>query len=113
MSKWSKTPPTYEQWKDGNHHGMYWVKFLLFPTTYEKDGDHVITWSETWYVDVVLVTVEYEAGRLLNPKYARLYGKGFILGDFHLEDKEKTKNMYWQPIQAPYDDIRYEEPKLD
>jgi hypothetical protein len=113
MSSWVNKPPTYQEWKDAKNHGTWWVKFVLAPKTTElcEDGG-TITWSEIWFTDVVTIGVQYENGKLLDPKAASLHARGHVLGDFDLDDREKTDGLYWQPVVPPKDDIKDERPKV-
>jgi hypothetical protein len=108
MIAWSNKPPTYQEWRDANNHGVWWVKFILTPEEIDEDGT---TWPETWYTDVVTIAVEYKKG-LLDPDGAVLHARGHILDSFTLDDEEKTKGMYWQPTAPPLDDIKNERPKV-
>jgi hypothetical protein len=116
MSAWSKEPPTHKEWLEARNHGRWWVKFLLCPEETEIDEDgETITWPEAWYTEIVQITSSYEDfGDLLDSKNARLHARGGSHTDrFDLDDKEKTKDMYWQPVAPPLDDIKDQRPEVD
>jgi len=111
MSRWRKEPPTHQEWLAVNNHGCWWVKFLLIPETTELYEGKTITWPETWLTEIVSISVSYEKGMsLLNSKTAMLHATGTMGLKFDLDDKEKTKDMYWQPVIAPYNDVKDRRP---
>lgn len=101
---WSTTPPTKEQWLEVESHGMWWVKFLMMPEEKEVDPEDgkEYTWPEIWYVDCVQIL---SAG-LPGDEDEHLVARGFILKEFRLDDKEATKELFWQPVKTPDDDIK-------
>lgn len=121
--KWSKDPPTYKDWIDGKSHGMWWVKFILTPATEEKNDDGTTTkWREAWYTDIVCVTMscdnfDYMSQEIKGeePDYSgiRLHARGQILGSFDLDDEKATKDIYWQRVIPPVDDIKDKRPEVD
>ena len=114
MSSWHKEPPTHQEWRDANNHGCWWVKFLLMPETTEphKDGG-TITWPEAWLTEIVSISVSYKQGMMLAPEGATLHATGTTGLKFDLDDKEKTKDMYWQPVLPPLDDVKDKRPEVD
>jgi hypothetical protein len=108
MPSWSNKPPTYQEWRDADNHGCWWVKFILTQKEIDEDGTE---WPETWYTDVVTIGVEYKKGKLLDPEGAVLHAHGFVTGNFTL-DEEKVSGMYWQPVAPPNDDIKDQRPKV-
>lgn len=111
---WSKTPPTYREWLDAKNHGAWWIKFRLMEETTELDEDgKPITWPEAWLTEIVAITCSYEKGMLLSRgKGARLHatgGHGAL--KFDLDDEEQTKDLYWQAVKPPDNDVRDERPE--
>lgn len=109
---WQSKPPTYEQWKDGNNNGFWWVKFQLISDQVEVDEDgEEIRWPEVWYTDVVQLVASYDS--FDKGGAGRLHAKGGMsLKDFDLDDAEITKNMYWQPVVPPFDDENDKRPEV-
>lgn len=112
MSAWSDKPPTYKEWRDAKNHGCWWVKFILSRRYTEIIDGESITWPEAWYTEVVTIAAGYEGGKLLDPDAATLHARGSILKSIDLSDSAQTKDMYWQPVVAPVDDIKDERPKV-
>jgi hypothetical protein len=111
MSPWRKEPPTYDEWTGANNHGFWWVKFLLSPEYSSEDEEtgETITWGEVWYIDIVMISVSFEPGSLLDKRKSRLHASGQVMGKFYLDDLEMTKNTYWQPVVAPKDNSKFDE----
>lgn len=111
MSSWRKTPPTTQEWLDADNHGMWWVKFKL--TDIEEDVDEdgkPCYWPEVWYTDCVAIMAEGFPGN----KDERLIAEGsVILKRFYLNDPEATKDLYWQPVKSPDNDIKDKRPEVD
>jgi len=120
MKPWSKTPPTYKEWRDADNHGCWWVKFILSSEFAEEMPDgSIYTWPEAWYTEVVTISMSCEnldhisqAARGEMPDYSgiRLHAKGQLLRSLDLDDEEKCKDMYWQKVIAPLDDVRDRRP---
>lgn len=106
MSSWSATPPTYKEWRDVKNHGFWWVKFIL--CTHIKDEDD--SWPEIWFTEIVTIVCSYEDGQFLKGN-GKLHAKGLILESFDLDDEARTKDMYWQPVVRPLDDIKDRRPE--
>ena len=116
MSSWRKTPPSYEEWLSAKNHGCWWVKFMLIESETEVDeetGD-TYTWPEGWFTDVVSLTCSHPNGDIFGEgNGARLHAQGSIVGRFDVDDEEFTKNLYWQPVVPPLDDIKDQRPVTD
>ncbi len=111
MSAWSKIPPNHEEWLDGNGNGYWWVKFILCEREADIDEDgNPVFWPEVWTTEVVQITDVITKGLLEN---GRLTAKGSILKAFYLDDTEATKDLYWQPIIQPLDDVKDQRPMVD
>ncbi len=86
------------------------------------EGGNEITWPESWYTDVVTVTMSSTNGlshiiqRVSGetPDYSgiRLHASSSHGTRFDLDDATRTKNMYWQPVAAPVDDVKDQRPKI-
>lgn len=111
MTKWMDRPPTYDEWMDAKNHGVWWVKFMLTPATTEMIDGEVVTFPEAWYTTVVTITSSYTSGQLFDKSAARLHAQGDIVKSFYLDDKQRTKGIYWQPVASPVDDITDQRPE--
>ena len=121
MSAWSDKPPTYKEWREAKNHGCWWVKFILSPRFTEEIDGEMVTWPEAWYTEIVTIGVSYKNGftHLIQeikgeePDYSgiTLHGHGHILKSLDLSDSSKVKDMYWQPVVRPTDDIKDKRPK--
>lgn len=111
MSSWRKTPPTEQEWLDADNHGMWWVKFKLSDREEDVDEDgNPCYWPEVWYTDCVNIMSEWAPGK---DGKDRLIAEGsIILKRFYLDDPEATKDLYWQPVKSPDDDIKDKEPEV-
>ena len=107
MSSWSATPPTYKEWRDVNNHGFWWIKHILCAAIEDEDGT---SWPETWFTEIVTIACSYEDGKLFEGN-GKLHARGCVLDNFDLDDKVRTKDMYWQPVVRPLDDIKDERPE--
>ena len=112
MNAWHKDPPTYQEWREKDNHGMWWVKFLLCEEHSEEIDEEIWIWPEAWYTDVVAINVSFDRGQLLDPEAAHLHAHGQVVGSIDLDDPEQTKNMYWQPVVPPLDDERDKRPEI-
>lgn len=116
MSAWRKEPPTHEEWIEAENHGYWWVKFRLVEEEIEVDEEgNLGLWPEVWYTEIVQLTSSYENfGDILDGKNARLHAQGtLVVEKFDLDDKEKTKDMYWQPVLPPFNDVKDKRPEVD
>ena len=129
MSNWTDKPPTYKEWLDAGNHGMWWIKFMLSPEYSEKimanaltdEEDEIITWPEVWITEIVMVSVSYtnRAKHILQeikgeePDYSgiELHATSALGIKLRLDDSEATKNMYWQAVAPPLDDVKDQRPK--
>jgi hypothetical protein len=111
MSKWQEEPPTYQQWKDADNHGAWWIKYCIVAETVERTPDgEVFVWPEAWVTEVVTISVAYEEGFLLKPEGA-LHAYASHMKSFSLDDKDKIKGLYWQACLPPADDVKDKGPE--
>jgi len=117
MTSWRKEPPTYEEWISAKNHGSWWVKYLLIESDTDVDDEtgETYTWPEGWFTEVVSLTCSYPDGDIFgrNGGKARLHAQGSVIGSFDVDDEERTKNLYWQPVVPPLDDVKDTRPEVD
>jgi hypothetical protein len=121
MSEWHDKPPTYREWRDANNHGCWWVKFILSKEHTEEIDGEMVSWPEAWYTEVVTIAVGYGKGGFKHliqeikgeePDYSHitLHARGHVLKSLDLSDPSQVKDMYWQPVASPVDDVKDQRP---
>ena len=116
MSAWRKNPPTHDEWMEAENHGYWWVKFRLMEEEIEVDEDgNLGRWPEAWYTEIVQVMAAYDDfDDMLDGKGARLSATGgMMLDNLDLSDEEQMKDMYWQPVLPPFNDVKDKRPEVD
>lgn len=91
---WSKTPPTYKEWRGSG--GWWFVAFQIYPG--EKGWDHAVL------IDIVQVLSTWGSGKLLQGD-GELSASGKLLTIKSLSSKKDTKNLLWQKVPHPKDNI--------
>lgn len=110
MSAWSNKPPTYKEWIDAKNHGCWWVKYLLVSAHTEEIDGKTYYYGEAWFTEIVTLTCSHEKGQLFGGD-GKLHASGLLLREVDLDDVEGTKDMYWQQVVPPMDDVKDERPK--
>ncbi len=111
MNSWRKEPPTYKEWLDAKNHGHWWIKFIISSEFSEEVDGGMYTWPETWFTDIVTITCSHPDNKLFSGT-GELHGSSSLMGKFDLSNKEKLKDVYWQPVAPPLDDTKDKRPEV-